>query len=146
MNDYAGETLSWTQADGVIELALHREPVTLDATKIMGTDSYVIILETGKPIGIVTERDVIDKVVVPDREPQRMTVTEIMSTPVITIEPDEDLVTASNVMRDQKITKLLVMRGDIVYGIITDMIMSRQFQSYIDRVIRDMIRWTPAPI
>jgi CBS domain-containing protein len=122
------------------------EATVLDATKIMGTGSYVIILETGKPIGIVTERDVIDKVVVPDRDPQRVMVTEIMSTPVITIEPDEDLVTASNVMRDHKITKLLVMRGDIVYGIITDMIMSRQFQSYIDRVIRDMIRWTPAPI
>jgi CBS domain-containing protein len=122
------------------------EATVLDATKIMGTGSYVIILETGKPIGIVTERDVIDKVVVPDREPQSVTVTEIMSTPVITIEPDEDLVTASNVMRDHKITKLLVTRGDIVYGIITDMIMSRHFQSYIDRVIRDMIRWTPAPI
>lgn len=122
------------------------EATVLDATKIMGTGSYVIILEAGKPIGIVTERDVIDKVVIPDHEPQRVKVTEIMSTPVITIEPDEDLVTASNLMRDHKITKLLVMRGDIVYGIITDMIMSRQFQSYIDRVIRDMIRWMPAPI
>lgn len=93
-------------------------------------------------MGIVTERDVIDKVLVPDREPKRVTVTEIMSTPVITINLDEDLVTASNVMREHKITKLLVMREDIVYGIITDMIISRHFGRYVDRVIRDMIRWT----
>ena len=128
------ETLNTIAADAKV----------LDATKIMGTSSYVIILEKGKPIGIVTERDVIDKVVISDREPKSVTVTEIMSTPVITIDPNEDLVTASNVMREHKITKLLVMRENIVYGIITDMIISRHFQSYVDRAIRDMIRWTPA--
>jgi predicted transcriptional regulator len=130
------ETLNTINADATV----------LDATKIMGTGSYVIILEKGMPIGIVTERDVIDQVVVPDREPKSVTVTEIMSTPVITIDPDEDLVTASNMMRDHNITKLLVMRENIVYGIITDMVISRHFQSYVDRAVRDMIRWTPAPI
>ena len=125
---------------------INADATVLDATKIMGTSSYVLILEKGKPIGIVTERNVIDHVVVPDREPKRVTVTEIMSTPVITIDPDEDLVTASNVMRDHNITKLLVMRENIVYGIITDMIISRHFQSYIDRATRDIIRWTPALI
>jgi len=122
------------------------DATVLDATKIMGTSSYVIILEKGTPIGIITERDVIDKVLVPDREPQRVTVAEIMSTPVITIDPDEDLVIASNVMNEHNITKLLVMRENIVYGVITDMIISRHFQSYVDRAVRDMIRWTPAPI
>ena len=122
------------------------DATVLDATKIMGTSSYVIILEKGKPIGIVTERNVIDQVVVPDREPNSVTVTEIMSTPVITIDPDDDLVTAANVMREHNITKLLVMREDIMYGIITDMTISRHFQSYVDRATRDMIRWTPTLI
>ncbi len=118
------------------------DATVLDATKIMGARSYVIILEKGKPIGIVTERDIIDNVVVADREPNSVTVTEIMSTPIITIDPDEDLVTASNVMREHNITKLLVMRENIVYGIITDMIISRHFQSYVDRATRDIIQWS----
>jgi CBS domain-containing protein len=122
------------------------DATVLDATKIMGAGSYVIILDQGKPIGIVTERDVIDQVVVPERDPNSITVTEIMSTPVITIDPDEDLLTAANMMREHNITKLLVMREDIVYGILTDMIISRHFQSYVDRAVRDMIRWSPAPI
>jgi CBS domain-containing protein len=125
---------------------INADATVLDATKIMGTSSYAIILEKGKPIGIVTERDVIGKVLAQDREPKSVTVTEIMSTPVITIDPDEDLVTASNVMREHDISKLLVMREDIVYGIITDMIISCHFQSYVDRAIRDMIRWTPSLI
>jgi CBS domain-containing protein len=125
---------------------INADATVLDATKIMGTRSYVIILEKSKPIGIVTERDVIDKVLVADREPKSVTVTEIMSTPIITIDPDEDLVTASTVMREHNITKLLVMRENIVYGIITVMIISRHFQSYIDRATRDIIRWTPALI
>jgi CBS domain-containing protein len=125
---------------------INADATVLDATKIMGTRSYVIILEKSKPIGIVTERDVIDKVLVADREPKSVTVTEIMSTPIITIDPDEDLVTASTVMREHNITKLLVMREDIVYGIISDMIISRHFQSYVDRAIHDIIHWTSSLI
>jgi CBS domain-containing protein len=125
---------------------INADATVLDATKIMGTRSYVIILEKSKPIGIVTERDVIDKMLVADREPKSVTVTEIMSTPIITIDPDEDLVTASTVMREHNITKLLVMREDIVYGIISDMIISRHFQSYVDRAIHDIIHWTSSLI
>ena len=116
----------------------------IDATKIMGTSSYVIILKKGKPIGIITERDIIGKVLAQDRDPKQVSVTEIMSTPIITIDPDDDLVTASNVMRENGIGKLIVMREEIVYGVITNMIISRHFQSYVDSAIRDMIRWTPS--
>ena len=116
----------------------------IDATKIMGTSSYVIILEKGKPVGIITERDIIGKVLAQDLNPKCVSVTEIMSAPIITIDPDDDLVTASNVMRDNDIGKLIVMREDIVYGVITNMIISRHFQSYVDAAIRDMIRWTPS--
>ena len=116
----------------------------IDATKIMGTSSYVIILKKGKPIGIITERDIIGKVLAQDQDPKQVSVTEIMSTPIITIDPDDDLVTASNVMRENGIGKLIVMREEIVYGVITNMIISRHFQSYVDSAIRDMIRWTPS--
>ena len=116
----------------------------IDATKIMGTSSYVIILEKGKPVGIITERDIIGKVLAKDRDPKKVSVTEIMSAPIITIDPDDDLVTASSVMRENGIGKLIVMREEIVYGVITNMIISRHFQSYVDAAIRDMIRWTPS--
>ena len=116
----------------------------IDATKIMGTSSYVVILEKGKPVGIITERDIIGKVLAEDRDPKKVSVTEIMSAPIITIDPDDDLVTASSVMRENGIGKLIVMREEIVYGVITNMIISRHFQSYVDAAIRDMIRWTPS--
>jgi signal-transduction protein with cAMP-binding, CBS, and nucleotidyltransferase domain len=116
----------------------------IDATKIMGTSSYVIILEKGKPIGIITERDIIGKVLAQDRDPKCIAVTEIMSAPLITIDPDDDLVTASSKMREQDIGKLIVMRENIIYGVITNMIISHHFQSYVDGAIRDMIRWTPS--
>ena len=116
----------------------------IDATKIMGTSSYVIILEKGKPVGIITERDIIGKVLAKDQDPKKVSVTEIMSAPIITIDPDDDLVTASSVMRENGIGKLIVMREEIVYGVITNMIISRHFQSYVDAAIRDMIRWTPS--
>ena len=61
---------------------------------------------------------------------------------MITIDPDEDLITASQLMKEQNISKLVVVREDIIFGIITAKDLSQNFQDYVDRSTRDIIRWT----
>jgi predicted transcriptional regulator len=65
-----------------------------------------------------------------------------MSTPLKTVDPEDDLLKASRVMKEQNVTKLIVVREDIIYGIITAKIISQNVQDYVDRSIRDIIRWT----
>ena len=120
---------------------------TVDAAaKIMAADvnyeGYVIVLEKGKPTGILTERDIVNKVVVGRLDISKTQVSEVMSTPLVTIDPDEDLLKASQVMKEWNVRKLVVVRDDIIYGIITAKGLSQNFQDYVDRSIRDIVRWT----
>ena len=117
-----------------------------EAANLMATakvyEGYVIVLQKGKPKGIVTERDLVNKVLVRGLDPAKTSVSEIMSTPLKTVDPEDDLLKASRVMKEQNVRKLVVVRDDIVYGIITAKIISQNVQDYVDRSIRDIIRWT----
>jgi CBS domain-containing protein len=117
-----------------------------EAANIVAADKnyegYVIILRKGKPVGIVTERDLVIKVIVGGLNPAETSVSEIMSTPLKTVDPEDDLLKASQVMKEQNVRKLVVVRDDIIYGIITARIISQNVQDYVDRSIRDIVRWT----
>ena len=117
-----------------------------EAANIIATDEdykgYVIILKKGKPVGIVTERDLVNKVLIGRLDPAQTNVSDIMSSPLITIDPEDDLLKATQVMEEQNVRKLVVVREDIIYGIITAKIISQNIRNYVDQSIRDIIRWT----
>lgn len=69
--------------------------------------------------GIVTERDILNKVVAEGRDPKAIKVSEIMTGKVITIAPDKDMEEACDLMARYKIKRLPVVFGDEVVGIIT---------------------------
>ena len=66
----------------------HDETV-LEVSKIMATDQsykgYAVVLKRGKPVGIVIERDLVNKVVAKNLDPAAISVNQIMSTPLITL-------------------------------------------------------------
>jgi CBS domain-containing protein len=64
---------------------------------------------------------------------------------LLTIDPDEDLVKASQLMREHNVGKLVVMKENILYGVVTDLTITRYLREYVERSIRDIIRWT-APL
>ena len=125
------------------------EATVTDAAKVMAADKnsegYIIILKKGKPLGIITERDVVNKITAKEIDPSKTKTSEIMSTPLISIDPDDDLLNASKVMRESKIRKLAVMKDDIIYGMITAKNIAQHGNKYVDRSIRDILRWT-APL
>jgi CBS domain-containing protein len=116
------------------------------ATKIIARDDnyegYVVVLHKGQPVGMVTERDIVQKVVAHNRDPSATPISDIMSTPLHTIDPDEDLATVAKMMREQDVRKLVVAKDNIIHGIITSKEISNKFQDYIDQSIRDMLRWS----
>ena len=81
----------------------------------------IIIVENGKPIGIVTERDILEKVVSRNKVPSKVMLEDIMSSPLITIKPTTSLRNAAEIMRRRRIRRLPVVddTGKLV-GIITD--------------------------
>ena len=71
-----------------------------------------------KPIGILTERDFVTKIAAEGR-PLFTEISEVMSQPLITIESEEIIWEASEIMKEKSIHKLPVKENDKIVGIIT---------------------------
>ena len=75
----------------------------------MNVSSLVVVDSEGKPLGIVTERDIVRKACVNDISTSGVTIKEIMSTKLITISPDSSAPTAIDMMLRNNIRHLLVV-------------------------------------
>jgi signal-transduction protein with cAMP-binding, CBS, and nucleotidyltransferase domain len=91
-----------------------------DAAKIMG-DRHIgslVVIEKDAPSGIVTERDLLTKVIAQDKDPARIRVREVMSTRLITVKPTDTIKDAAQTMINEK-GRLIVLKGGRAAGIIT---------------------------
>ncbi len=91
----------------------------------------VVVLDNDKPIGIITEKDLLIKVLAKKKRPEDTKAEEIMSTPLITIHPSSDIMTAIKMMLTYNIRRLIVAEEDKVVGILT---------------VSDLLRITPSLI
>ena len=91
-----------------------------DAAKMMedtGVGS-VVVLDNNLPVGIVTDRDFAIKITA-HSYPIDTPVRRIMSSPLISIDPDSDLSVASDLMSTRNVKKLPVIDDDKVVGMLT---------------------------
>jgi len=108
-------------------------------------EGCAILLRQGIQCGMVTERDVTWKVAGNGLDPRNVRVAGIMSTPLITIDPDEDLIKAAKVMEQHKIIRLAVVRGRILHGVLIVADIARNLESYMGQEARDILRYVWAP-
>jgi len=114
------------------------------ASKVMAEKQrgYALVLKEGRPVGIVTERDLVWKVVAKEMDPSKVKVGEIMASPLITVDPDADLSIAAEIMEKSHIRRLPVARGDILYGVVTTRDIVQHFNEYVKRAVLDVVRFT----
>lgn len=88
-----------------------REITVLDAVRLM-VDKRIgaaLIADDGRPAGIFTERDLMNKVVAQGKDPARVRVGEVMTSPVIPVLADADVDDAVHLMLDRHIRHLPVV-------------------------------------
>ena len=78
----------------------------------------VVVLENNLPVGIITDRDFAIKITA-HSYPIDTPVRRIMSSPLISIDPNSDLWVASDLMSTRNVRKLPVIEDDKVVGILT---------------------------
>ena len=90
------------------------------AAEIMAQEgiSAIIVTVEGKAIGIVTERDILKRIVAEDKNARKTKLKEIMSSPLVTIEPNTDLEKAARLMFEKKIKNLPVVQENRLIGLI----------------------------
>lgn len=99
-----------------------------------------IVLSRCRPAGILTERDVTYKIVAKGIDAKKVTAGETMSTPLIEIDPDADLVDAARLMAKHRIRRLAVVRQGILYGVISALDIARNLEGYVDTEVRKIVR------
>jgi len=93
-----------------------------DCSKAMAKKgvSCSVVTQANRAIGIVTERDLVSKVLADAVDPNRVFVKDIMSTPLITVSPNASLTEAAAQMAEYRIRRLVVVdRSGSMVGIIT---------------------------
>ncbi len=112
-----------------VSVLAERDFATLDenltineAAEVMRGKRITSILVIGrissKPIGIVTERDVLYRVVAKNKTPSKIRLKNLVSSPLITIDEGSTMKEAVSLMLDKGIRRLPVMRGDNIIGIL----------------------------
>jgi len=79
----------------------------------------IVTTKGDKPLGIITERDLVTRIVAKDLKPSKIKAKEIMTTPLITIDPDEELNEVARRMSRLNIRRLGVMYKGKLVGIIS---------------------------
>ena len=97
------------------------ETTVYDTLKLMADKNIgaVLVLEEGKLVGIMSERDYARKVVLKGKFSKEIPVNEIMSPNVICIDPDQTINNTKAVMIQKRIRHLPVMEDDKLVGIIS---------------------------
>ncbi len=97
----------------------------------------LIVTKRGKPVGIVTERDMLTRVLAENRNPERTKIADIVSRPLVVAEPDMDLEEAARLMFKMKVKKLPVVSDGRLVGLVTLTDLAR-FQPQIIKILRKM--------
>lgn len=112
-----------------VSLSMRQNPVTVSPlqpisglTYMMITEDIgaVIVIEKERPIGIITEKDILDRIVTPGKDVYNTLAKDVMSKPVINIEASSMLKEALELMKKKKIRRLVVMENESLVGLVTE--------------------------
>ncbi|MGQ9544614.1 MAG: CBS domain-containing protein [Candidatus Bathycorpusculaceae bacterium] len=136
-----------------VEDVMVKEVITIDenstakeAAEIMNKFEIgcLIAVRKGKAMGIVTERDLLKRVVAEARDANKTKVKDIMSSPLVVVEPDMDLEEAVKLMFQMKIKKLPVVDGKRLVGLVSLTDIAR-FQPQVIKILKQLAMRQAAP-
>ncbi|HEX2023932.1 MAG TPA: CBS domain-containing protein [Acidimicrobiales bacterium] len=102
-------------------VALEASKPVIEAAKRMRDEDIgdVIVMEGGGICGVVTDRDIVVRVVANGRDPAQTPLGDVCSRDVATVSPGDDLTVAGDLMRDRAIRRVPVVEDGRPVGIIS---------------------------
>lgn len=91
-----------------------------DAAKMMDDASIgaIVVLENGVVVGIITERDMTRRVIAKGKQ-YTIGVKEVMSSPVVVVNPDDSVWEAAQLMKTRRIHRMPAVQNSMLVGMIT---------------------------
>lgn len=91
-----------------------------EAAKVMAREDVgpIPVVEGGRLVGLVTDRDLVVRVLAEGLDPETTTVGEIASSDIVTVSPDSSLDEALQVLARNQVRRVPVVDGDRLVGIL----------------------------
>ena len=119
------------------------KPDTLVKTVVATMNKFdigsIVVVKGDRPVGIITERDILRRIVEPCLAPETLRAREVMTSPIITISSTANIDEASRIMARKKIKRLLVMENEKLVGIITFTDIVTQVPKML-RILEELVR------
>ncbi len=111
----------------------------MEAVKLMNKNEIgcLIVIRREKAVGIITERDLLKRVIAKLRDPKKTKVRQIMTKPLVIGDPNMDLEDATKLMFERKIKKLPVIEGRRLVGLVSLTDIAR-FQPQMMKILKKL--------
>ena len=119
------------------------ETSVLEAAERMAREDIgpLPVVEKERLVGIVTDRDLVVRVLAEGRDPRSTTVREVASEDPVTVSVDDDLVTTLDLLAKHQVRRVPVVDGDRLVGIVAQADVAREVSSpWVGDVVEDISR------
>ena len=99
----------------------------------------ILIVDEKRLVGILTERDILRRIVEQGTDASIIRVKDIMSSPVITVHPETNIEDAAQLMTQKQIKKLAVMEEGKLVGVVTSMDLMQAAPTLV-KLLEDLLR------
>jgi len=102
-------------------ITVDKDNSVFEAAKVMSEKGIgsIVVTDKGKPAGIATERDILQRVVAKGLDASKVKMKDIMSQPLMTINGDVPIINAIRIMEKNKVRHLLIIEKGKLVGIVT---------------------------
>lgn len=119
----------------------------IDAVAVMNDHRIgaVMVLEGDSPIGILSERDVLVRVVAAERDPKTTRVRDVMTTRLHTASPDDLLLDVMQLMTERRCRHVPVMEGSRLVGLVSVGDLTKATQETLREEVRELSSYIGGP-
>ena len=102
-------------------LTIDVKKTALDAGKMMRKNrkGFLVVTEKSKPVGVISDSDLIENVVVAGKRADKVKLESMMREPIIAVDPEDDVLEASRKMKRNNIHRLPVVSNGKLAGVVS---------------------------
>ena len=103
-----------------VEVAATEQVAQIVQKMLTGNVTSVLLMEHHKPVGIISDRDLLKEIVEERKDPMKTLAKDVNYTPLIALETDESMITAMKIMKQKRMKRATVVKNGQLLGMLTE--------------------------